>query len=161
MRAIWHTTTAPRGINKDQRRLVWRQACEFSARARPKHCQGSLTHTALRVLHALLYEFSEAIHPSYETLGELAGVSRASVGRAIGDLRLAGFLSWVHRLKREGQRVLRSSNAYTLHVPAAQSKAQSELRPQKQERNTAGRVTAGWTAADFVASPSLLAALRA
>lgn len=162
MRAIWHTETAPRGINHDQRRLLWRQACEFSALARPKHCQGALTHTALAVLHALLWEFSEAMHPSYETLAELAGVSRASVGRAIGALRRAGFLTWVHRLKREGRRVLRSSNGYTLHL-APQSKAQSETGPQnpsKKEEAGLRKLIAGWSAADFTASASLRAALK-
>lgn len=161
MRTIWHTETAPRGINHDQRRLLWRQACEFSALARPKHCQGALTHTALAVLHALLWEFSEAVHPSYETLAELAGVSRASVGRAIGALRRAGFLSWVHRLKREGRRVLRSSNGYTLHV-AAQSKAQSETGPQnprKKEGSELRKLLGRLSAADFIASPALRASL--
>jgi DNA-binding MarR family transcriptional regulator len=57
------------------------------------------------------------LDPSIKTLAARAGVDPSTVVRALHRLRECGFVTWVQRLVRRGNRVERTSNAYVLIMP--------------------------------------------
>jgi hypothetical protein len=83
---------------------------------------GAIGRTALAVLHTLIFDFlcyrTGRLDPSYEGIAKKAGVSRASVGRALPRLRALGLLAWVRRCTgemRDGRYVLsQERNAYAV-----------------------------------------------
>lgn len=86
----------------------------------------AMTGSVVRVIQAMIdmdRVFKGRVYPSYETIGEWAAVSRASVYRALDVLEEAGL---VHRLRRYihtiheklGARSEQTSNAYRLELPA-------------------------------------------
>lgn len=95
------------------------------------HRAGRLSHTARLVLHHLVRTFQNRktgrCFPTWETIAAAAGVSRASIGRALKALESLGLLTWVNRLtlerrfmKRTGAsrwRAVPTSNAYVIHDP--------------------------------------------
>ena len=98
-------------------------AKRFNRRHRqPGQHRGPLTRTTLEVLSVLLWTFHNAAtgrcFPSYEAIADAAECSRSSVHVAINALEDAGILTWDHRLKRIGRRVLRTSNGYRFLPPS-------------------------------------------
>lgn len=83
---------------------------------------GAIGRTALAVLHSLIFDFmcyrTGRLDPSYEGIAKKAGVSRASVGRALVRLKALGILNWVRRCigeMRNGRYVLaQERNAYAV-----------------------------------------------
>lgn len=90
---------------------------------KPGQHTGPLTRATFDVLRALLWQFcnakSGACFPGYERIAEAAECCRDTVREAIKALESADVLTWVHRLRREGSRVKRTSNGYVFRVPAA------------------------------------------
>ena len=94
----------------------------FRAKLRFQRRPGRLTLGALEVGEALVQLLGPdgRLDPCLETLAELARVSVSTVKRAIDQLRACGFLDWTRRLGRRGARVVQTSNAYRLMVPATE-----------------------------------------
>ncbi|MBB5374523.1 helix-turn-helix domain-containing protein [Acidocella aromatica] len=94
---------------------------ERSTRQPGRH-GGAIGRIGLAVLHSLLFDFlnhrTGQLDPSYEGIAKKAGVSRASVGRALVRLRSLGILDWVRRCVgelRDGRFVLaQERNAYAV-----------------------------------------------
>ena len=81
---------------------------------------GALTITSVRVAGIMLDMQGKdgRLDPSIETLAVRAGVDASTVVRALARLRECGFVTWVRRLVRSGDRVEQTTNAYVLTVPA-------------------------------------------
>ena len=83
--------------------------------------KGRLTPAARRVFEVLLFKFLNLkkgdCFPSYDTIGEIARLSRRAVAYALRDLAAYGFLTWQRRRKvvRAAGCVayVQSSNAYS------------------------------------------------
>lgn len=95
----------------------------FAVRQKGKH-GGALGRAALRVLETLLYvvrPYRGRLCPSYDTLAELALMSRRTVGSAIETLERLGFITVHRRLKRIteplGFKTVQDTNAYEIHPP--------------------------------------------
>ena len=97
-------------------RLDWRRRIERSA------CADRITKAAWKVALALerMLGGDGQLDPSYETIAAAGNVGRASVKRALDQLRDLGLLAWTRRLvtDRHG-RTRQTSNAYRLLLPAA------------------------------------------
>ena len=58
------------------------------------------------------------LHPAHATLGDRAGCSARTAQRALQQARHLGLVTWTERRGRAAWRWLRTSNAYTLEMPA-------------------------------------------
>jgi alkylated DNA nucleotide flippase Atl1 len=110
--------------------LPKKQAVKLYHRARawerqtrqPGRHGGVIGRVGLLVLHSLVFDFlnfrTGQLDPSYEGIAKKAGVSRASVGRALRRLKALGMLSWVRRCVaeiRDGRFTLaQERNAYAV-----------------------------------------------
>ena len=107
---------------------LWHRAREWdrTTRVAGRH-GGAVGRIGLVVLHSLLFDFlnhrTGQLDPSYEGIAKKAGVSRASVGRALARLRDLGILNWVRRCAgalRDGRYVLaQERNAYAVQSETA------------------------------------------
>lgn len=102
---------------------LWHRAREWDRATRtPGRHGGKVGRIGLLVLHSLIFDFlnhkTGQLDPSYEGIAKKAGVSRASVGRALARLKALGILNWVRRCVgelRDGRFVLaQERNAYTV-----------------------------------------------
>ena len=91
-------------------------------RAKGKH-GGALGHTALQVLHTLLFDFlnytSGQLDPSYAAIARKANVCQRTVANALSKLRDCGVLNWIRRCaesrREDGRFVLeQETNAYAV-----------------------------------------------
>jgi hypothetical protein len=88
---------------------------------------GAVGHTALQVLHALIFDFlnhrTGRLDPSYAAIAAKAGVCVRTVATALKRLRELGILNWVRRCAeswRDGRFVLeQETNAYAV-LPESQ-----------------------------------------
>jgi len=113
----------------------------FLARAARRN--GAITRAAVDILAALLFVFANLrdgrCFPSYARIAEAAGCAERTVGRCLPDLEAAGFVSWVHRIRRAREyvaglagiggvdwRVMRTSNAYDFPACAKQKPAEAD-----------------------------------
>jgi hypothetical protein len=96
-------------------------------KAKGKH-GGALGHTALQVLHALLFDFlnytSGRLDPSYAAIARKANLCQRAVATALTRLRAAGVLNWVRRCaegrQADGRFMLQQeTNAYAV-LPSSQ-----------------------------------------
>jgi DNA-binding MarR family transcriptional regulator len=107
---------------------IWAAAQAYNARnRRPGQHQGPLTWATLRVLRALLWHFHGAdgggrCFPSYEALAKAAKCARSTVALALKALEAAGLLTWVNRIARLRDQVIRISNAYRLRIPESENR---------------------------------------
>jgi hypothetical protein len=81
---------------------LWHRARHFDRQTRQKNKHGGdLGHTALQVLHTLLFDFlnytSGRLDPSYAAIARAANVCERTVATALSKLRAAGVLNWVRR----------------------------------------------------------------
>ncbi len=114
-------------------------------------------HTALQVLHALLFDFlnytSGRLDPSYAAIARKANVCQRTVANALNRLRALGILNWVRRCaesRREDGRFMleQDTNAYAV-LPETQWRGyRPPLDPPRPEAGTWG---------DHPALPSVLA----
>ena len=102
---------------------LWHRAREWDRATRePGRHGGKVGRIGLLVLHSLIFDFlnhqTGQLDPSYEGIAKKAGVSRASVGRALVRLKALGILNWVRRCVgelRAGRFVLaQERNAYAV-----------------------------------------------
>ena len=137
---------------------LFHRAREFDRQTRQKGKHGgALGHTALQVLHALLFDFlnytSGQLDPSYAAIARKANVCQRTVANALNKLRARGLLNWVRRCaetRREDGRFMleQETNAYAV-LPETQWRGyRPPLDPPAPEAGTWG---------DHPALPSVLA----
>jgi hypothetical protein len=103
---------------------LWHRARDFDRQTRQKDKHGgALGHTALQVLHSLLFDFlnytSGRLDPSYAAIARKANVCQRTVATALAKLRAAGVLNWVRRCaegrQEDGRFMLQQeTNAYAV-----------------------------------------------
>jgi hypothetical protein len=108
---------------------LWHRARDFDRQTRRKdHHGGAVGHSALQVLHALIFDFlnyaSGRLDPSYAAIARKANVCQRTVATAIQRLKALGILNWVRRCaesrREDGRFVLeQETNAYAV-LPALQ-----------------------------------------
>jgi hypothetical protein len=107
---------------------LWHQARDFDRRThRPGHHGGAVGHSALQVLHALVFDFlnyaTGRLDPSYAAIARKANVCERTVATALKRLRELGILNWVRRCAKgwqDGRFTLeQDTNAYAV-LPATQ-----------------------------------------
>jgi hypothetical protein len=81
---------------------LWHRARDFDRQTRKKDRHGgAVGHTALQVLHTLLFDFlnysSGRLDPSYAAIARKANVCQRTVANALSRLRALGILNWVRR----------------------------------------------------------------
>jgi hypothetical protein len=106
---------------------LFHRARDFDRQTRTKGKHGgALGHTALQVLHALLFDFlnyaSGQLDPSYAAIARKANVCQRTVANALAKLRDHGLLHWVRRCaesrREDGRFVLeQETNAYAVLPP--------------------------------------------
>ena len=115
-------------IPKKAATRLWHRARDFDRQTRRKdHHGGAVGHSALQVLHALIFDFlnyaSGRLDPSYAAIARKANVCERTVATAIKKLRELGILNWVRRCAeswRDGRFVLeQETNAYAV-LPSSQ-----------------------------------------
>jgi hypothetical protein len=81
--------------------------------------KGPITRTFMEVLRALLWDFHNQhtgqCFPGLDAIAEKAECTRSTVQLAVKALEESGIMTWVHRLRRKGSAVLRTSNGYRFH----------------------------------------------
>jgi hypothetical protein len=108
---------------------LFHRARDFDRQTREKGKHGgALGHTALQVLHALLFDFlnyaSGRLDPSYAAIARKANVCQRTVANALARLRAHGLLHWIRRCaetRREDGRFMleQETNAYAV-LPCTQ-----------------------------------------
>jgi hypothetical protein len=102
---------------------LWHRARDFDRGTHePGRHGGALGHTALAVLHALVFDFlnhrTGRLDPSYAAIAAKAGVCVRTVATALQRLKALGILAWVRRCAeswQDGRFVLeQETNAYGL-----------------------------------------------
>jgi hypothetical protein len=102
---------------------LWHRARDFDRGShQPGHHGGAVGHTALQVLHALIFDFlnhrTGRLDPSYAAIAAKAGVCVRTVATALKRLRELGILNWVRRCAeswQDGRFVLeQETNAYAV-----------------------------------------------
>src|SRR5271169_2546636 len=124
---VWAgSTTAPirfAAMPKKAAVRLWHRARDFDRGThQPGHHGGAVGHTALAVLHALIFDFlnhrTGRLDPSYAAIAAKAGVCVRTVASALQRLRELGILTWVRRCAeswQDGRFVLeQESNAYAV-----------------------------------------------
>jgi hypothetical protein len=113
---------------------LWHRARAFDRQTSRKDCHGgAVGHSALQVLHALIFDFlnyaSGRLDPSYAAIARAANVCERTVATAIQRLKSLGILNWVRRCAesmRDGRFVLeQETNAYAV-LPSSQWRGYSE-----------------------------------
>jgi len=141
---------APRAfVSKGMRRRIMHAAEAFERRTKKKGKKnGLLGATGVNVLRVLLFTFHSAqgqTYPSYNALQEATGHCRQTIAECIERLERHGFLKVINRIKREAGkvfsglhgrmieivRVVQTSNAYTMHLPAELDESEAEDAPER------------------------------
>ncbi len=106
---------------------LWHQARDFDRRThQPGRHGGAVGHSALQVLHALIFDFlnfrTGRLDPSYAAIARKANVCERTVATALKRLRGLGILNWVRRCAKgwqDGRFILeQDTNAYAVLPPA-------------------------------------------
>jgi hypothetical protein len=124
---VWSgsTTSPARFVAMPKKAAVrlWHRARDFDRGTHePGKHGGAVGHTALQVLHALVFDFMNfrtgRLDPSYAAIAHKAGVCVRAVATALARLKELGILNWVRRCAgswREGRFVLeQETNAYAV-----------------------------------------------
>ncbi len=107
---------------------LWHQARDFDRRTHRLGRHGGIVgHSALQVLHALIFDFlnfrTGRLDPSYAAIARKANVCERTVATALKRLRDVGILNWVRRCAKsfqDGRFTLeQDTNAYAV-LPATQ-----------------------------------------
>lgn len=102
---------------------LWHRARDFDRGThQPGRHGGAVGHTALQVLHALIFDFlnhrTGRLDPSYAAIAAKAGVCVRTVATALARLRELGILNWARRCAErwhDGRFVLaQETNAYAV-----------------------------------------------
>ena len=101
----------PRPLDREAKVRIMTFARALMRRIEKGKHYGAITAKAYAVLQALLWTRHNArsglCFPSYETIADDAGCARSTVAECIKALEEAGILSWVHRIKRVGEKCAR------------------------------------------------------
>lgn len=106
---------------------LWHRARDFDRKTKRKDCHGgAVGHTALQVLHTLIFDFlnyaSGQLDPSYAAIARKANLCERAVANALRRLKELGILHWVRRCAeswRDGRFVLeQQTNAYAVLPPS-------------------------------------------
>jgi hypothetical protein len=106
---------------------LWHRARDFDRQTRRPGCHGgAVGHTALKVLHSLIFDFlnfrTGRLDPSCAAIARKANVCPRAVATAIKRLRELRILNWLRRCAEaweDGRYVLRQqTNAYTVRPSA-------------------------------------------
>jgi hypothetical protein len=126
---------------------LWHRARDFDREThQPKRHGGAVGHTALQVLHTLIFDFlnyaSGRLDPSYAAIARKANVCERTVATALKRLREVGILNWVRRCAeswQDGRFVLaQETNAYAV-LPATQWRSyRPPVEPPAPARGTWG-----------------------
>jgi hypothetical protein len=124
---VWRdsTTTPIRFVAMPKKAAVrlWHRARDFDRGThQPGRHGGALGHTALAVLHALIFDFlnhrTGRLDPSYAAIAAKAGCCIRTVASALQRLKALGILNWVRRCAEswsDGRFVLeQATNAYVV-----------------------------------------------
>lgn len=135
---VWSDSTTKeikfQPLRKKQATRLWHRARDFDRQTRRKdHHGGAVGHSALQVLHALIFDFlnfrSGRLDPSYAAIARKANVCERTVATALKRLKELGILNWVRRCAenwRDGRFVLeQETNAYAV-LPASQWRGYDE-----------------------------------
>ena len=107
---------------------LWHRARDFDRKTRiPGQHGGRIGHSALQVLHALIFDHLDyrtgALEPSYASIARMANVCQRTVATALLKLKVVGILNWVRRCAetfKDGRFVLeQQTNAYAV-LPCSQ-----------------------------------------
>jgi hypothetical protein len=108
---------------------LWHRARDFDRQTRRKDCHGgAIGHSALQVLHALIFDFlnfrTGRLDPGYAAIARKANVCERTVATAIKRLKELRILNWLRRCvesrRDDGQYVLeQETNAYAV-LPCSQ-----------------------------------------
>lgn len=102
---------------------LWHRARDFDRQSKRKGCHGgAIGHTALQVLHSLIFDFlnfrTGRLDPSYAAIARASGVCERTVATALKRLKELRVLSWLRRCqesRQDGRYVLRQeTNAYAV-----------------------------------------------
>ena len=113
-------------LSKREAVRVWHRARDFDRQTRqPGRHGGRVGHSALQVLHALIFDFlnyaSGRLDPSYAAIARKANVCERTVATALQKLRSLGILNWVRRCAeswKDGRFTLeQETNAYAVLPP--------------------------------------------
>lgn len=128
---VWSdSTTKPikfQPLAKKAATRLWHRARDFDRKTRRKdHHGGAVGHSALQVLHALIFDFlnyrSGQLDPSYAAIARKANVCERTVANALQRLKALGILNWVRRCAEkwiDGRFVLeQETNAYAVLPPS-------------------------------------------
>ena len=128
---VWSGSTTKeikfQGMPKKAATRLWHRARDFDRQTRQagKH-GGAVGHTALQVLHALLFDFlnyaTGRLDPSQAAIARKANVCPRTVANAIKRLRDLGILNWVRRCAeswKDGRFVLEQVENSTIAGPIA------------------------------------------
>jgi hypothetical protein len=151
---VWSdSTTAPirfAPMPKKAAVKLWHRARDFDRGThQPGRHGGAVGHTALAVLHALIFDFlnprTGRLDPSYQAIAHKAGVCVRTVATALARLRELGILNWVRRCAeswRDGRFVLeQETNAYAV-LPESQWRGyRAPQEPPAPEPGTWGEPT--------------------
>jgi len=129
---VWSESTTKaikfQSLPKKAATKLWHRARDFDRQTRRAARHGGVVgHTALQVLHALLFDFlnyaSGRLDPSYAAIARKANVCQRTVANAVKRLRDLGILNWVRRCaesRKDGRFVLeQETNAYAV-LPCTQ-----------------------------------------
>jgi hypothetical protein len=139
---VCSTTSPARFVAMPKKAAIrlWHRARDFDRGThQPGRHGGIVGHTALQVLHALIFDFlnfrSDRLDPSYAAIAHKAGVCVRAVATALARLRELGILNWVRRCAeswREGRFVLeQETNAYAV-LPDSQWRGYRPPPPQSR-----------------------------
>jgi hypothetical protein len=100
---------------------------------------GRLTLSASIIGRVLLDMLGEdgRLDPSHATIAARACVSVATVLRALAQLRVCGFVTWVRRLARTAWRAEQTSSAYVLALPATPASYSKAILLRTSTKTTA------------------------
>lgn len=130
---VWSGSTRQeirfQAMPKKEATKLWHRARDFDRQTRRagRH-GGAVGHSALQVLHTLLFDFlnytSGRLDPSYAAIARKANVCQRTVANALNRLRALGVLNWARRCvesRREDGRFMleQETNAYAV-LPCTQ-----------------------------------------
>ena len=105
---------------------LWHRARDFDRRThRHGRHGGAVGHSALQVLHALVFDFlnysSGRLDPSYAAIARKANLCERTVASALRRLRDLGILTWIRRCREQWQNgrftLEQETNAYAILPP--------------------------------------------
>lgn len=105
----------PMDRNQAARLRAYARMWSVKRRQPGQHGPGPITRAFHDVLHGLITFANSktgSCFPSYEKIAGRAHCAQSTVGEAIKMLEFAGVIVITNRIKRKGERVIRTSNAY-------------------------------------------------